>query len=606
MHQATGETTKLGRTTIDGVAVGDVSDYSLGKQLGRGGMGVVYKLRDENINRDVAIKVMLASIRESSVQTKRFIQEAQITGQLEHPNIVPVHQLGKAEDGSIFYTMKYLQGDSLQQILDRLKRGDKEAIERWPLDALLQVFEKVCDAIAFAHSNGVLHRDLKPENVMVGEYGEVLVVDWGLAKILPGRGGPEVRFQAKEQQPPQHPVQDPSSLTTQAGHLLGTPSYVAPEQIRQSLGPCDERVDVYALGATLYTILTLQPPFRGKLEDVISAKLTGELQAPNERIQAPLSHLPSGRMSDSLSAVTMKAMALPLDQRYQSLSELIAELRAYRAGFATEAEQANFLKILLLMLQRRRNEVALLLASGLIIVLILIASGLSLLDTQNQLRSAEMKAGLLDDQLSRLQMQRARRSDDTEEFQPASQQAHELLASVRRRLQRANPNAEQLPFEPHFTPGGIALNLSDAPDLVDLSALENVPLCELRIDRTGVMDLSPLRGTALRYFSAVATPLVDIEPLAGMPLENVNLAGSSVATIGALVGPALTYLNLRDTPVTLIAPLQNAGNLVGLIAPPDAVDLDMLRNRPNLKFVSYQNFGEPAELFWRVSPEGPP
>lgn len=160
--------------------------YIPGEEIARGGMGAVLQANDQKLGRSVAMKVMLR--RASTEQVHRFLQEARVLGQLSHPNIVPVYDLGRDDNGTIFYTMKLVQGETLNDIIKRLRDGDKEAFERYPLNTLLTIFLKVCDAVGFAHSRNIIHRDLKPHNVMVGEFGEVLVMDWGLAKVLTKEG----------------------------------------------------------------------------------------------------------------------------------------------------------------------------------------------------------------------------------------------------------------------------------------------------------------------------------------------------------------------------------------------------------------------------------
>ena len=161
--------------------------YTLGRLLAQGGMGAVHQARDLNCRRVVAMKLLPKGQQNQVEDLIRFIEEAQITSQLEHPNIVPIHELGLDADGNVFYTMKYVKGVTLTEILDSIRHGDTATIEQYPLARLLTVFQKVCDAIAFAHSRGVVHRDLKPDNIMVGGFGEVQVMDWGLAKVLRDR-----------------------------------------------------------------------------------------------------------------------------------------------------------------------------------------------------------------------------------------------------------------------------------------------------------------------------------------------------------------------------------------------------------------------------------
>ena len=170
--------------------------YRRGREIARGGMGVVLDARDQKLGRSVAMKVMLRR-QASEEEEQRFLQEARVLGQLAHPNIVPVHDVGRDEQGRFFYTMKLVQGMTLHEVIGRLKAGDKEMLAKYPLPTLLTIFQKVCDAVGFAHSRGIIHRDLKPHNIMVGEFGEVLVMDWGLAKILPGSPAAEEAARAQ-------------------------------------------------------------------------------------------------------------------------------------------------------------------------------------------------------------------------------------------------------------------------------------------------------------------------------------------------------------------------------------------------------------------------
>ena len=152
------------------------SAYRPGREIARGGMGAVLAASDVKLGRSVAMKVMLRR-QASEEEELRFLQEARVLGQLAHPNIVPVHDVGKDEQGRLFYTMKLVQGGTLHDVIGRLQAGDRETVAKYPLNALLTIFQKVCDAVGFAHSRGIIHRDLKPQNIMVGEFGEVLVMD---------------------------------------------------------------------------------------------------------------------------------------------------------------------------------------------------------------------------------------------------------------------------------------------------------------------------------------------------------------------------------------------------------------------------------------------
>jgi serine/threonine protein kinase len=358
------------------------SGYKIGQLIGRGGMGAVLQAEDASIQRQIAMKVVLHG--DSPKDVLRFIHEARITGQLEHPNIVPVHTLGADEHGQPFYTMKLVRGVTLKQILNGLARGEEDAIRNYPLPELLNIFQKVCDAIRFAHSQKIIHRDLKPDNIMIGDYGEVLVMDWGLAKTChapePGENVEESPTLAQEEY---DDFDYKSGLNTQTGSVLGTPQYMPPEQALGNIESINERADIYSLGAILYHILTLRPSVEsGTAEQMLDRVIRGEIIAPTDLIDRPtknartdpeetqrvpkpeteeipeaasLPHLPAGRIPASLEAVVLKAMAHEQSDRYPSVAEFQKELTAYQRGYATEAEHAGFIKRLSLFLKRHRS-----------------------------------------------------------------------------------------------------------------------------------------------------------------------------------------------------------------------------------------------------------
>lgn len=346
--------------------------YEIGKLVARGGMGAILDAKETIIERTVAMKIVLDISSPDALA--RFVTEGKITGQLEHPNIVPVHELGVDEQQQVFYTMKFVRGVTLRKVLQQLAESDAETITRYPLSHLLTIFQKVCDAVAFAHSKGVIHRDLKPENIMLGDFGEVLVMDWGLAKVL-GRHAPT----APEQRTlvSTKSLQEMGSEGTMAGTIMGTPQYMPPEQAHGRIEQLDARSDIYSLGAILYHILTLEPSVTDDdATQVLFKVCNGEIVPPAEAVAAvydrrssssqetgggqrpPLQHLPGGRVPESLSAVTMKAMALKQEDRYQSVPELQREIEAYQNGFATSAEHAGLLKQLTLLVKRHKREFA--------------------------------------------------------------------------------------------------------------------------------------------------------------------------------------------------------------------------------------------------------
>jgi serine/threonine protein kinase len=330
--------------------------------LGEGGMGVVLKALDQRIHRSVAMKVLRQGNEFSADKLLRFVAEAQLTGQLEHPNIIPVYQLGIGADGQVFYTMKHVRGQTLEEVLTRLREGDEEIQNQYPLASLLTVFQKVADAIAFAHSHGVIHRDLKPANIMIGSFGEVLVMDWGLAKRLAeppqNMEGPHAGTQHSQPRP------DGRQSTLQ-GIIAGTPPFLSPEQT-DSRASLDQRSDIFVLGIILYEILSLRPPLNPQgYENIIKAVREGRFIPLEERIKetggggspsVKLIHCPGGRIPAGLMAVVQKAMQHSPIQRYQSVEELQTDIVAYQNGFAPQAEEASWFRQLQLLLGRRRRE----------------------------------------------------------------------------------------------------------------------------------------------------------------------------------------------------------------------------------------------------------
>jgi serine/threonine protein kinase len=352
--------------------------YQITGKLAEGGMGVVLNARDQRIHRSVAMKVLHSGHDYSADKLNRFVGEAQLTGQLEHPNIVPVYQLGLLADGQVFYTMKYVRGRTLEDVLEKLRQGDLETLKQYPLSALLTVFMKVADALAFAHSRGVVHRDLKPANLMIGAFGEVLIMDWGLAKRLaddsgtaPGTTPPPVSVQPAA---PTDSTEAPLSLSSEGrfrtlhGLVVGTPPYLSPEQAIAG-APLDKRSDIHVMGVILYEMLALRPPLDcTDPEAALAAISKGALIPLEERIRLTdrdgtpppkLSHCPGKKPPEGLVAIVHKAMQRDPALRYQNVEDLQADIVAFQNGFATSAERAGFLRQLHLLLGRRRREAVL-------------------------------------------------------------------------------------------------------------------------------------------------------------------------------------------------------------------------------------------------------
>ncbi len=275
--------------------------------LGKGGMSRVFRVRDESLGREVALKVLRPELLKEDEALATFVDEARITAQLDHPNIPPLYALSANKARSTCFTMKVLQGVTFQQMLDANKNGGVEA-----LFAALEVMIRVCDAVSFAHAKGIFHCDLKPGNVMVGDHGQIYVVDWGLARRkekLPKEGEDDHR-------------------------AVGTPAYMAPEQARGHNHLIDERTDVFLLGGMLYRLLVGKPPYVAP-----SAEATLEL-ARAVSFPSPETVAPAGRpLPPRLLAITRRALAGPKEQRFQTVAELRKELEEFIHGVARMPEQ---------------------------------------------------------------------------------------------------------------------------------------------------------------------------------------------------------------------------------------------------------------------------
>jgi tRNA A-37 threonylcarbamoyl transferase component Bud32/tetratricopeptide (TPR) repeat protein len=257
--------------------------YELREELGRGGMGIVYRAHELSLDRDVAIKMLAHRYATEAIPVQRFLSEARITGQLQHPGIPAVHQVGILSGGRPYLAMKLIKGNTLETIL---KQQTDRAAER---GRMLAVFEAVCQAIGYAHSHRVIHRDLKPANVMVGAFGEVQVMDWGLAKVL-GLDTPVEVIQADAEETralTEVNATPESSSQTQAGSMVGTPSFISPEQAGGEIDRVDERSDVFGLGALLASMLTGKPPYLGATLDAVRLKaVRGNLDDCFKRLNA--------------------------------------------------------------------------------------------------------------------------------------------------------------------------------------------------------------------------------------------------------------------------------------------------------------------------------
>ncbi len=311
-----------------GTATSDGQRFRVLRPHAKGGLGAIFVALDTELHREVALKQILDAHADDEASRCRFLVEAEITGGLEHPGIVPVYGLGTYGDGRPYYAMRFIRGDSLKEAIERFhadavlrKDPGRRSLE---LRKLLRRFTDVCNAIDYAHSRGVLHRDLKPGNVIVGKHGETLVVDWGLAKATgkaePGCGERTLR-----------PSSASGSAKTLPGSALGTPAYMSPEQAEGDLERLGPRSDVYSLGATLYCLLTGRPPFEGEdIGEILRRVQAGDVRAPREVDPA---------LDEALEAVCTQAMATKPADRYATCRALAEDIERWMADEPVSARR---------------------------------------------------------------------------------------------------------------------------------------------------------------------------------------------------------------------------------------------------------------------------
>ena len=345
--------------------------YEMFDEIARGGMGTVIRGRDNDLGREVAIKVMLEPDRASVAQ--RFIEEARIGGQLQHPGIVPVYELGKFSDNRPFFTMKLVRGETLHALL---RARQDVAAER---TKFIGIFEQMCQTLAYAHSQNVIHRDLKPSNVMVGAFGEVQVMDWGLAKFLAKRRNQEEVRSDVTAVPDQNDLRNERSDTSIAsaagtidGAVMGTPPYMPPEQAKGEVDRLDERVDVFGLGAILCEILTGKPPYVEETVRLVHRMASeGDLADCHARLNS------SGADRD-LVDLAKSCLEPDVERRPRHAGEVAAKVTEYVESVESRLRQAEIDRVeasTRAMEERKRRQVTLALAASVLIGVTLVGAG---------------------------------------------------------------------------------------------------------------------------------------------------------------------------------------------------------------------------------------
>ncbi len=369
--------------------------YQFLGEVARGGMGAILKGRDTDLGRDLAVKVLLEKHRENSGLIRRFIEEAQIGGQLQHPGIVPVYELGCFEDRRPFFTMKLVKGHTLAALLDA-RHEEANATPRF-----LAIFEAICQTMAYAHARGVIHRDLKPQNVMVGSFGEVQVMDWGLAKVMRTPSVIDERTPEHERETIVTTARSVSeTYASVAGSVLGTPAYMPPEQASGDVDALDERSDVFALGAILCEILTGFPPYSGRtLAEIHRKAVAGDLKEALDR-------LASCDADADLLELARRCLAREAHDRLRDAGEVAAAVTAYLTGVQERLRTTELARVEAQARteeERKRRKTQLRMASALVLALAAGTAGVAFQwnRAENHLRTADARFGLAREAIER-------------------------------------------------------------------------------------------------------------------------------------------------------------------------------------------------------------
>ena len=628
------------RASVPGVVPQTVDDilklanglekYVDAKEIGRGGMGVIMRTTDRMIRRDVAMKVMRHDT--SAVQRARFLEEAQVTGQLEHANIVPIHEIGVDPKGRMYFTMKLVKGHSLLQVLDDIRKDQGLRERSYSLIHLLSSFLAVCNAVAFAHSKGVVHRDLKPANIMLGDFGEVMVMDWGLAKVGSARRADlgDSTVEAEAVHIPSQEVEDTISSfrndseaeRTIEGVIAGTPAYMSPEQARGEVSAIDVRSDIYSLGAILYELLTLHQPVRGKdIEEILKKVRAGQ-------IKDPLSYGGKRHVPPELAAIAMKALSTKPKYRYQTTEDLIRDIDLYREGRTVSAKDDTPWEIVL-KLAKRNRAATFVLGAAMMLMIGLMIVGYSLNRAERMQAEANLKE-FSDEQERRRADQRqsapawlekALRSVDHLDLASAMLDVDQALAFdpdlVTARLLRGklfivgqnfangiedlDAYLKSQPDDRHIIAlRSLCANKGSSeikPQLTDVfiemgdvalaRGLEASSDSRLRLYRQRLEQAWPGSGSGLTLENDGSLALVingrqlpDLTPLAGMPISRIELTGSKILDINVLALMPLVKVLLVDTRLRGISPLGGKPITHLTLSRSEVADLSPLEKMP--------------------------
>ncbi|MCA8915884.1 MAG: protein kinase [Planctomycetes bacterium] len=341
-------------------ATSDKKRYVVVREIARGGMGKVLEVEDTELRRSVALKVLRKELLGRRDVVERFLEEAQITGQLEHPNIVPVHEMGVDGAGNLYFTMKFVEGLSLAEVLLRLREGNRDMRREFDLMRLLDTFIKICEGMSFAHNRGVIHRDLKPANIMVGRFGEVQVMDWGVAKVI----GRQFRSSSDSNIVLTDRL-DMGASQTMMGAIIGTPSYMSPEQAKGDIDAINHHSDIFSMGVILYEMLCLRSPWTGKSSDEVLDQVR-EMTPVKPRERNPEIEVPA-----ELERLALKCLEKDPDRRIDTVAELAENVRNFIEGRAMGSVEYSPMRLAMKWIGRNRKEVI-----GAFAALVLVVGGI--------------------------------------------------------------------------------------------------------------------------------------------------------------------------------------------------------------------------------------
>jgi serine/threonine-protein kinase len=480
--------------------------YSDKKFWAEGGMKRIYQVYDHSTGRYMAMAEIKPDLGKEYI--KAFLREARLTAALDHPNIVTIHEIGFHKNKRPFFTMDFYSNRTLKNLVD-----DQTTFN---LMDRLDIFIKVCDAIAYAHAKGVLHLDIKSPNIHVGKYGEVWVSDWGLGKSLEEHDPNESSLMGLED------LEGLNHLWTNHQGIKGTPGNVAPEQI-ESYEYADKLSDVYALGCLLYELSTSQKPFQGDPKKILDQTLKGQWKEPKL--------VTSHNLPNSLNAVIVKAMALNPDERYQSVLDLKKDLDLFLHGYSTQAENASFMKQFGLFFWRYRLAGFVALFS---MFLLLIMSYYFIQELSRNNRRIQKTAEFAFDQTQKIAKNMSQIGAEREAILKATENS--TLAMINILLKHLNPNWEGggLQFDSsqqsmHISSPNITkLYHPQAP--FELCVLKDLNLKKLSLSNSGISDLNQLKGLKLELLDIKDSKIKNLKPLHLLKVSELVLHSQQFTT----------------------------------------------------------------------------